>query len=232
MSTRFRVVLSAACALLGVMSCLAYASSVRDEAQRVRSDVLERFGGELTQLVVADQTIEAGEVITERNVRVRDWVSDLAPVDAVMSLDEVLGKEVRVPVAKGVPITSLAFREESEVSEVPSGRVAVSVPVTDKLGLSRGVTRGAKVSAYAVSSDGPYLLAADIEVLSELAASTGMAATQQITIAVLPENVADVLGASASGELRLVIPANDVETPEPAQEAEAPAEVVPEEGGE
>lgn len=232
MSTRFRIVLSAACALLGVMSCLAYANSVREEAERMRSDALERFGGELTQLVVANQTLEAGEVVSERNVQMRDWVTDLAPADAVVSLEEVVGREVRVPVAKGTPLTSLAFRDESEVSEVPSGRVAVSVPVTDKLGLSHGVTRGERVSAYAVSSDGPYLLAADIEVLSELSASTSSLSSQQITIAVLPENVADVLGASASGELRLVIPADDVETVENDEADEAPAEVVLEEGGE
>lgn len=232
MSLRFRVVLSVAFAALAVVGCLAYADSVRQEAARVRADALERFGGEVASLVVTSQPLEAGDVVTERNVTVREWVADLAPAGAITSLDDAVGRELSVPAAEGAPLTELNFRDETALAEVPEGHVAVSVPVTDKLGLSRGVTRGAKVSAYAVSSDGPYLLAADIEVLSELAASTGMAATQQITIAVLPENVADVLGASASGELRLVIPANDVETLEPAQEAEAPAEVVPEEGGE
>lgn len=236
MSTRFRIVLSAAFALLGVVSCLAYAETVRQEAERVRSDAIERFGGEVAQLVVATQTLEAGEVITERNVRVRDWVSDLAPAGALVSLDDAIGREVRVPVAEGAPLTELNFRDESALSEVPSGHVAVSVPVTDKLGISRGVTRGAHVSAYAVSGDGPRLIASDIEVLSELASSTGIVASQQITIAVLPDDVSEVLGASTSGDLRLVMPADDVEvTTEVSDEAagsEPPTEMSPEEGDE
>jgi len=221
MSLRFRIVLSMAFALLGVVSCLAYADSVRTEAERVRSDAIARFGGEVAQLVVADQALEAGDIVTERNVRTRDWVADLAPEGAVVSLQDVVGKEVRVPVAKGAPLTNLNFRDESTLSKVPSGHVAVSVPVTDKLGISRGVVRGARVSAYAVAADGPRLIASDVEVLSELSAGTGSITSQQITIAVLPNDVATVLGASASGDLRLVIPADDVDVAASQGEAEA-----------
>lgn len=231
MSLRFRIVLSLAFAMLGVVSCLAYASSVRTEAEKVRSDAIERFGGEVAQLVVADQALEVGDVITERNVRKRDWVADLAPEGAIVSLQDVVGKEVRVPVSKGAPLTDLNFRDESTLAKVPSGHVAVSVPVTDKLGISRGVLRGARISAYTVSEDGPHLIASDIEVLSELSAGGSLSA-QQITIAMLPEDVATVLGASATGDLRLVIPADDVDMPgeQDEEKAEPPVEMVPEEG--
>ncbi len=215
MSTRFRIVLSAAFALLGVVSCLAYANAVRNEAERVRSDAIARFGGEVARLVVAEQALEVGDVITERNVRVRDWVTDLAPAGALVSLEDALGREVRVPVAEGAPLTELNFRDEATLAEVPAGHVAVSVPVTDKLGISRGVTRGAHVSAYAVSQESTRLIANDIEVLSEVGSSSGIVASQQVTIAVLPDDVAEVLGASATGDLRLVMPANDVQSSEP-----------------
>ena len=43
MSMRFRIVLSLAFAMLGVMSCLAYAGSVREQADRVRQDAIARF---------------------------------------------------------------------------------------------------------------------------------------------------------------------------------------------
>lgn len=210
MSLRFRLVLSAAFALLGVVSCLAYADSVRTEAEKIRSDAIARFGGEVGQLVVAEQALEVGDVVSERNVRLRDWVSDLAPAEAIVRMEDVVGRVVSVPVAEGVPLTELNFRDESVLSEVPSGHVAVSVPVTDKLGISRGVTRGAHLNAYAVTQDEPRLIATDIEVLSELGTGSGMVASQQITIAVLPKDVSQVLGASASGDLRLVIPASDV----------------------
>ena len=211
MSMRFRLLLSAAFALLGVVACLAYAQTVRDEAQRVRASALERFGGEVAQLVVANQMLEAGDVVSEANVSVRDWASDLAPVGAITSLDEVFGRELSVPVAEGAPPTELNFRDGTVISAIPAGHVAVSIPVTDKLGISRSVTRGTRVSAYAVSSETPTLIAEEVEVLSELGAGVGIATSQQLTIAVLPEEVAAVLQASASGELRLVMPADDVE---------------------
>ncbi len=233
MSARFRIVLSAAFAVLGVVACLAYADSVRQEAERVRSDAIARFGGEVAHLVVANQPIEVGELITDRNVQLRDWVADLAPQGAIATLDDAIGREVSVPVAAGAVLTELNFRDESVVSEVPAGHVAVSVPVTEKLGIARGVTRGARVSAYAVSQDAPQLIATDVEVLSELATSVGVIATQQITIAVLPDDVPAVLGASASGDLRLVIPADDVETVAEPEQAEGPVEEQVEmEGGE
>ncbi len=225
MSARFRIIFSAAFALLGVMACLVYADSVRQEAERVRSDAIERFGGEVASLVVANQALETGEVITERNVRVRDWVADLAPADAITNIEDVVGREVSVPVAEGVPLTQLNFRDEQALSEVPAGHVAVSVPVTDKLGLARGVTRGARVSAYAVDADGTKLIATDIEVLSELAASSSVVAAQQITIAVMPGDVSEVLDASASGSLRLVIPADDVEVVDTGETVAPPEEV-------
>jgi pilus assembly protein CpaB len=226
MSTRFRIVLSAAFALLGIVSCLAYADAVRSEAERVRSDAIERFGGEVAQLVVANQTLEAGEIVTERNVQIRDWLAELAPAGAVTSLDEVLGREVHVAVAEGSPLADLHFRDENALSEVPAGHVAVSVPVTDKLGISRGVSRGATLEAYAVEATGPRLIATDVEVLSEVGTTGALAATQQVTIAVLPDDVAEVLGASATGDLRLVMPASDVQGSEPSQEPPGPPDEI------
>ena len=225
MRTRFRVMVSLACALASVAGGLAYANEVREQADRVRSDAIARFGGEVAQLVVAEQPLEAGDVISERNVRVRDWVADLAPVGAISSLDNAIGREVHVPVAQGAPLTELNFRDETSLSEVPDGHVAVSVPVSDKLGISRGVNRGARVSAYAVENGTPQLIASDVQVLSELGSATGVIASQQITIAVLPDDVSAILAASASGDLRLVIPADDVDVQQDEQETSAPEEL-------
>lgn len=231
MTMRFRLALSAAFALLGCVSCLAYASSVREEAARVRADAIERFGGEVAQLVVAERTLEAGDVVGEADVSVRDWVSDLAPVGAVTSLEDVLGRELSEPAAEGSPLTDLNFRDATALSAVPAGHVAVSVPVTDKLGVSRGLMRGTRLTAYAVSSDVPRLIAADVETLSEVSSSGTIGQTAQLTVALLPENVAEVLGASATGELRLVMPADDVEAEVPPQ-PEAPEEAAIEGEGE
>jgi pilus assembly protein CpaB len=231
MSLRLRLILSLACALVGVGSALAYASSVRADAERVRTEAIERFGGEVAQIVVAERTLEAGEVVDERAVTLRDWVADLAPHEAITSLDDVVGQELRVPVAEGVPLTKLNFRDESVLSEVPEGHVAVSVPVSDALGVSRGVARGTHLCAYKVGAEGSRLISADAEVLSELASGQGAVYAQQLTIAVLPEEVLEVLAASTSGELRLVVPADDVGMDERADESPARAAAVEDEQG-
>lgn len=231
MSRRFRLVLAGAFALLGVVSCLAYADSVRAEAQRVRSDALARFGGEVAHLVVAEHALEAGDVVSESTVSVREWVADLAPEGALTSLDEVLGREVSVPVAAGAPLTELNFRDSQALAEVPAGHVAVSVPVNEKLGIARGVARGTRVSAYEVADDTPRLIAADVEVLSELGPQSGYGIAQQLTIAVLPDEVSDVLGASGNATLRLVMPASDVAIESGQDEVLPPEEVVLEEEG-
>ena len=231
MGGRFRLVLAGACALCGVMACLAYAETVRSEAQRIRSDALERFGGEVAQLVVAEHPLEAGDVVTESSVSVRDWVSDLAPEGALTSLDDVVGREVSVPVAQGAPLTELNFRDAQTLAEVPTGHVAVSVPVSDKLGIARGVTRGTRVSAYEVDDRTPRLIATDVEVLSELGLQTGIASVQQLTIAVKPDEVKAVLGASTNGPLRLVMPAEDVTETTGSDEPQAPEEASLDEKG-
>ncbi len=230
MTKRFRIILSAACAAVALVGCLAYAHAVRSQAERVRVEAIERFGGEVASLVVADEALEAGDVVSEQNVSVRDWVSDLAPEGAVARLDEVIGRELTVPVAKGAPLAELNFRDASELADVPAGRVAVGIPVTDRLGISHGVTRGTHLSAYVVEDDAPRLIASDVEALSELGATSGLSMAQQVTVAVLPKDVTAMLGAASSGDLRLVVPADDVTLKAENDRPEPPAEVAPKKG--
>ncbi|HBO61341.1 MAG TPA: hypothetical protein DD645_01385, partial [Olsenella sp.] len=58
------------------------------------------------------------------------------------AVDEVLGAEVSVPVAAGLPLTALNFRDAAGAVEVPADRVALSVPLADDLGLPPAVAAG------------------------------------------------------------------------------------------
>lgn len=209
MTRRFRLVVSGACALLAAVLCGAYGQYVRDEADRVRSEALERYGGEVVSLVVAPEGLEAGDVVDRRNVTERDWLSDLAPQDAVVSLDDVLGAEVTVPAAAGAPLTALNFRTGDEAVEVPSGCVAVTVPVTQNLGLPSSTASGTRLAAYEVEDSGVSLVAADLVVLRAPAEQTTVGSRGEVTLATRPESVASVLSASAEGSLRLALPADD-----------------------
>jgi pilus assembly protein CpaB len=208
MSKRFRIVFACACAVLSVLLCALYADHVQGEAERVRSEAIARYGGEVVTLVVATDALEPGDVITQNNVEQRDWLADLAPDDAVMALEDVLGLEVSEPASRGAVLTDVNFRDDEAMAEVPQGHVALTLPVSDKLGLSRNVAQGSSLEAYQVGSEGTHLIATDMQVLSR--PQTATFGSSQVTIAVLPDDVAPVLAASASGDLRLVVPADDV----------------------
>ena len=209
MTRRFRLMLSAAFAALAVCLCLVYADGVRQEADRERAETLARYGGEVVGLVVAREGLEPGDVVSAANAEVREWLADLAPDGAVTSLDDVVGLEVSVAAAKGAPLTSINFRDVTQVADVPAGHVAVTIPVTDKLGVSRNVAVGSALVAYQVTTDGVNLIAEDMTVLSSPGGQTTISSALQLTVAVLPDDVPDVLSASASNDLRLVMPAKD-----------------------
>ena len=189
-----------------MMLCALYGQHVQGEADGVRAEALERYGGEVVSLVVAPEGLEAGEVVDGRNVTERDWLADLAPEGAVVGLDEVMGAEVTIPAAAGAPLTDLNFRDDEDAIEVPSGRVALSLPVTESLGLPPSATEGTTLVAYRVSDTGVGLVSADLVVLRALGEQTGIGARGSVTVA-----VASVLSSSADGSLRLALPADDAE---------------------
>ena len=230
-SKRMRLVAAAVCGIAAFASCLLYGRQVRREAERMRLDALERYGGEVVSLLVATRTLENGDIIDASSVASRDWLADLAPDQAVVRLEDVVGREVTVPLAKGLPLTQLNFRDGTSGIDVPSGYVALSLPLNDKLGLSRNVSAGTRVVAYAVGSNGTVMLTSMALVLASPVESATFSQTQTISLAVHPEDVAAVLGASARGDLRLVVPADDVELSE-APAAAAPTDVPEEPVGE
>lgn len=210
MSKRTRIILSIACAVAAMLLCLAYTSHVRGEAERLQTEAMRRYGGEVTTLVVATRTIEAGEVIAAVDVERRDWLSSLAPAGALANLDEVVGREVSVPVCEGAPLTDLNFRDLSLLADIPAGHVAVSVPITEKLGVTAGITVGTHVVIYRATQESAEVIGNDATVLA-VPSGSSTAGRGSLTIAVAAKDVSSVLAASASGDLRLVVPADDVD---------------------
>lgn len=202
--------LSAAMAALAVVCCLLYGQAVRGAVERERSEALERYGGEVVPVVVAMGDLAAGEPVGARNVTVRDWVADLVPEGAFTSLSDVEGRTVSVPVAAGVPLTSLNFRDDARAAEVPAGRVAVAVSAPDRAGMPPGVAEGTRLAAYEVTQDGVRLLSQGCVVIG-VPAEGAQGASATVGLAVEPGDVSAVLGAAARGTLRLAVPADDVD---------------------
>ncbi len=211
MSRRFRMIVSAACALAAVVLCLLYANHVEGQAESIRAEAVARYGGEVTRLLVATKALEAGDVISSANTAEKEWLSDLAPKGALTDFSQVKGKQVSVPVSQGAPLCELNFREGSAMADVPSGYVALSVPLTDKLGLTSAVGVGTTLAAYKVADSKTALLTADVQVLLAPANDGSTVLSKgSLCVAVRPKDVAALLSASSEGSLRLVIPASDV----------------------
>ena len=141
------------------------------------------------------------------------------PEGAFTNLDEVIGKGVTVPIAKGAPVCDLNFRTNDEQLEVPQGMVAVSVPLTDRTGVPVEVAAGSNVIAYTTSDEGTTLVTEDVVVLS-MPESSSIGAAATLTLAVSPDAVPVVLTASAEGTLRIVVPADDVDNTAGAVQAD------------
>ena len=219
MSFKFRIALSLACAVLAALIFLSYGDHIRADAEQVRSEAIARYGGEIVSIVVSNRTLEAGETISAADVTQCDWVADLVPEGAFINLDEVIGKGVTVPIAKGAPVCDLNFRTNDEQLEVPQGMVAVSVPLTDRTGVPVEVVAGSNVIAYATSDEGTTLVTEDVVVLS-MPESSSIGAAATLTLAVSPDAVPVVLTASAEGTLRIVVPADDVDNTAGAVQAD------------
>lgn len=208
MSRHVRIVVSVACAVLAAAVCLAYTTHVREEADRTRTEAMRRYGGEVVSLVVATRTIEAGEVVSMSDIETRDWLSSLAPEDAQTNVDDVVGREVSVPACSGAPLTALNFRDPETMAEIPSGHVAVSVPITEKLGVTTGIAVGTHVVTYRALDGSAELIGGDATVLA--VPSSSSVNRGSLTIAVTAADVPAVLAASTAGDLRIVVPADDV----------------------
>lgn len=219
---------SGALALVAAALCLLYGEQARAEAERLRAEAMERYGGEVVTLVVATRRLGVGEVVDRQNVAERDWLADLAPEGAVTGLDEVLGTEVTVPAAAGAPLTSLNFMADDEAVEVPSGSVALSVPVSDRLGLPSSIPAGSVLVAYEVLDSGTRVISGSVQVLRAAGEENALGTYGSITVAVDAGDVAGVLDASAEGTLRLALPSEDV-LEELGSRTEAPVEVSAEE---
>lgn len=225
MTTRLRLTISCACAALTVLSFAVFARSVREDAERARAEAIAAYGGETVELVVATRTMEAGEVPSSADVRTSEWIADLVPEGALTDVSDAVGIALSAPIAKGAPFTSLNFRGAAAAEDVPKGYVAVTIPVNDKLGISREIVVGAKVVAYRVAEGRAEVIAPEAIVLSSPAAyGTALSVSQTMTLAVLPGSVSDVLLASSDASLRIVLPAQGLSM-ETEGASQAPTEV-------
>ena len=210
MSRRFRYILSGACALLAILCCVAYGNQIRAEAEQSRAEAIERYGGEVVNLVVASRPIEVGDTISSSNTQTKNWISDLAPEGSITDIDEVMGKQVTVSLSAGAPLTRLNFRISDASVTIPKGLVGISVSHGEKTGLVGRISAGSTLAAYEMTEQGIRLLSGEVALLSDAEGGAYISGTP-LVLGVLPKDMARILSAEAKGTLRLVVPGDEVD---------------------
>ncbi len=204
MSKRFRLVLSAAFAVLALMGCLAYGGAVRAEVEADRAEALEKYGGEVATIIVAADNLEAGEVVSSRNCVERDWVASLVPEGAVTSLDAIVGRTLTSPISRGTPLTEVALRDSTETLDIPSGMAAYTVTLNERTGVPASVALGTNLIAYRVVDGQTALISTDVMVIGQ-----DPEGQSRITVAVPYDDISELIQAATDRSLRLVQPSSE-----------------------
>lgn len=209
-SQRKQLIAGVLCALLAVLAVFAYTATVSSEAATKRQAAIERYGGEQTQVVVASADIGAGGVLDAANTKTMTWLTDLLPqADVARETSQIEGLVAETDIKEGEPIVLARVGDGSARINVPKGLEAVSVASDDVLAVGGSVQTGSFVDVYVETEKGKIvLLGKKILVLetSAVVQEKDAKAITWVTLAVTPESVSDLLGASCKGTIHLVLP--------------------------
>ena len=208
MSFRIQVIAAVASALLAAGLMAAYAASVRSEASAQREGALRRYGGETARVCVTTHEVARGETYTERNVDVVDWLVDLLPEGALTDEGQVIGRVASCAVAANTPLSGVCVDDQADALDVPAGKSAVSVPCSAESAVGGALTPGSVVDVYRVSEGTARLVCSSASVLATNATGVG-SSLSWVTLAVDPEIVEALVGASSLQKLYFVLPGED-----------------------
>ena len=202
-----RLMLSVASGILAAGLALWYGSSVRAEADQARQEVLAAYGGELVSVCVASRDVDAGEVLSEANVQVEEWVASLLPDEAETSLEDLVGRRATSAIPARAVICPTYLEQHDGAIEVPAGKVAVSVAVDEEHAVGGAIAPNHQVDVY-VSSNGvaDRLCSASVIDTSAHGQESESSSITWATLAIDPERVSEVLAATAKGAVSLTMP--------------------------
>lgn len=200
-----RIALSAVFGLLAVAVAWLYGSSVRAEADEARQSALAAYGGDLIEVCVAARDIQSGELLDEANVHIEEWVAELVPAGALTSMEDVAGKRATAPIPGRAVICPLYLEARDGSIEVPAGKVAVSVAADERSAVGGAVGSGDAVDVY-VSNDGIADRLCRASVIATSASDKDSTDITWVTLPVEPDEVSEVLAATAKGTVSLALP--------------------------
>ena len=209
MTKKIRILISVLSALLASFCFFAYVQSVRAEAEKSRAEVIQKYGGELTSILVATKQIEPGETLSSSNTQVKSWISDLIPEGAITNPESVMGRTVSSVIGVGMPVVSLHLRSVASQITIPENLIGLTISHGEKYGLAERLSAGTKLAAYEVTDSLITCIASDISVLSDDTEGT-LYTSSSVTLGLTPEQVPAVLSAYARGTLRFTLPGSKI----------------------
>ena len=206
-----QIIVALICAACAVCAVFGYTASVGSEAQTKRAAALAAYGGEQAEVVVAVNTLSAGKEITDSDIATQSWLVDLLPQASIAtSAEQVVGLVAEVEIKEGEPIVLDRIGDSSSRITVPSGLEAVSIASDDVLAVGGAIKAGSFVDVYAETTTGSIALLGQKILVLETSAATSEKESDKaltwVTLAITPESVADLISASTSGTIHLVLP--------------------------
>ena len=209
MTKKTRILISVLSALLASFCFFAYVQSVRAEAEKSRAEAIQKYGGELTSILVATKQIEPGETLSSSNTPVNSWMSDLIPEGAITNPESVMGRTISSVIGVGMPVVSLHLRSVASQITIPENLIGLTISHGEKYGLAERLSAGTKLAAYEVTDSLITCIASDISVLSGDTEGT-LYTSSSVTLGLTPEQVPAVLSAYARGTLRFTLPGSKI----------------------
>jgi pilus assembly protein CpaB len=208
------------CGVIAAAAMTWYAMGIQAEATQARQSALTAYGGEQVEVYTALRDIATGETLTAENVALQLWLSDMLPVGALGEQGEVFGQSVTVPLMKNEPVIAAKLGDMKAPVSVPAGLCAVSIPSEDVLAVGGAINAGSFVTVYAADAGTVELIVEEALILET--SNTAQAASAEggalfgasgpraqlswVTLAVEPDTAQELIAASRSRDLHLVLP--------------------------
>ena len=219
-----RLMLALLCGVIAAAAMIWYATGIRDEATQSRQQALLSYGGEQVEVFVATRNIAVGETLSSANVSKRRWLSDLLPTGALSNQQDVFGQTVAMPLLMNEPVVAAKLGELKAPVSVPDGLCAVSIPSEDVLAVGGAISAGSYVTIYAADSKTVELIAEEVLILetsngayqsgtgssSLFGGSSSRPKLTWVTLAVDPDIAQELIAASSSRKLHLVLPGGEI----------------------
>ena len=181
--------------------------SARMETQDIKNEILSEMGTSTRDVCVAKKEVHFGEIIESEDIAVEPMLESFIPQETVEDPSKIVGTMATSNIPEGSVISLVHFRKDDAALDVPSGCVAVSIPSTNQFAVGGALQTGDCVDVY-VNADGVtemLVQCAPVIDTSVLSADKN-GHLDWVTIAVPPDQVTEVLSASAQGTIYITLP--------------------------